>query len=399
MRVRSIGLYQPAWAEGAQRQHGHDEDVVTLAVAAGREAVGAIADTEVSRVIVVTPTPDVLEGFATAVVAAGIGLASGTPVELRVGGPTATLDALTASSSGTLIIGVDLGATAGAGAAYVAAEGLAVEPCGSIDGSLPMRVRHLGASDTDVYDDARVERERGWVPALDALGVNADSAPLLIVGPQAKDAKRLKATGTAPTRGASAPLFALADAEPGTRVLALDAGAAVLVEVGDGAAEVSREERPAQPVTGRPKHGADPVDIPFSLPAYDRAFEAKVRLLGGTCSCGTVDFPPRSYCSGCGQSGTQQLTDLPREGAVYTGVAVHVPVPGVPGPYAVAIVQLDGVAVRVLAHVTDTPAIDPPIDGRGRLVLRRVAVREGIPDYGYAWQPATDDAETLEVAR
>ena len=63
-----------------------------------------------------------------------------------------------------------------------------------------------------------------------------------------------------------------------------------------------------------------------------------------------------------------------------------VPIPGIAGPYSLAIVALDESPVRVLAQVADVGAREPAIGERGRLVLRRVAVREGVPDYGYAFQ-------------
>jgi uncharacterized OB-fold protein len=58
-----------------------------------------------------------------------------------------------------------------------------------------------------------------------------------------------------------------------------------------------------------------------------------------------------------------------------------------PQPYSLAIVGIDDVNVRVLAGVTDAPAGSVEIGRRGELVLRRVAVRDGVPDYGYAFAP------------
>jgi hypothetical protein len=52
--------------------------------------------------------------------------------------------------------------------------------------------------------------------------------------------------------------------------------------------------------------------------------------------------------------------------------------------------------VRLLAQVTGAPPGTVGIGDRGRMVLRRVAERSGIPDYGYSFSPA---AETVEVAR
>jgi len=78
---------------------------------------------------------------------------------------------------------------------------------------------------------------------------------------------------------------------------------------------------------------------------------------------------------------------LPRSGEIYSTVTVYAPVPGVPTPRALAIVSLLPTTVRVLAVVTDATPDAARIGGRGELVLRLVAIREGVPDYGYAFRP------------
>ena len=129
-------------------------------------------------------------------------------------------------------------------------------------------------------------------------------------------------------------------------------------------------------------------DIPFSMPAYARAFDAKVGLTAAQCECGKVSYPPRLVCLECDRYDATHPVDLPRTGEVYTTVMIHTPVPGVAGPYAIAIVSLDGSPVRVLAPVADAVAPGADIGDRGHLVLRLIATREGVPDYGYAFQAA-----------
>ena len=51
------------------------------------------------------------------------------------------------------------------------------------------------------------------------------------------------------------------------------------------------------------------------------------------------------------------------------------------------IVELDGVGVRALVKVTGAQPGTVGIGDRGRMALRRVAVRSGVPDYGYAFEP------------
>ena len=87
-----------------------------------------------------------------------------------------------------------------------------------------------------------------------------------------------------------------------------------------------------------------------------------------------------------------------RTGEIYTCVKVHVPIPGIAGPYGLAIVTLDDSPVRVLAPVADIGSREARIGERGRLVLRRLAVREGVPDYGYSFQSDLGAFETEVVA-
>ncbi|MBD0322603.1 MAG: hypothetical protein ICV72_04345, partial [Aldersonia sp.] len=61
--------------------------------------------------------------------------------------------------------------------------------------------------------------------------------------------------------------------------------------------------------------------------------------------------------------------------------------------YSLAIVELDDIGVRALVKVTGAEPGTVEIGDRGRLVLRRVAVRSGVPDYGYAFEPDTGLAD------
>jgi uncharacterized OB-fold protein len=81
---------------------------------------------------------------------------------------------------------------------------------------------------------------------------------------------------------------------------------------------------------------------------------------------------------------------LPRTGTVYTHTTVRIPVPDLPGPYSLAVVQLEGSPVRVLLKVTGAPPGEAAIGQAGTVVLRRLATRAGIPDYGYAFWPGRD---------
>ena len=134
-------------------------------------------------------------------------------------------------------------------------------------------------------------------------------------------------------------------------------------------------------------------EIPISLAAYERAFEAKTRweagrFAGAPDGDAALDFPPRYRLSDEGALATDyELIPLPRTGTVYTETTVHMPVPGLRTPYSLVIVELDGVDVRALVKLTGAEPGTVDIGDRGRLALRRVAVRSGVPDYGYMFEP------------
>jgi len=176
-------------------------------------------------------------------------------------------------------------------------------------------------------------------------------------------------------------------------VLAVEQAAVSLVELGPGAVPVRRDEadpRP-RPVT-RP--GGD-AEIAISLAAYERAFDAKLRLVADRCTtCGTLAYPHRFRCLTCGSESETAPVALPRDAVIYTLATIHVPVPGLSTPYTVIVAELGDSAVRLLVRLTGAEAGSVHIGDRGRLVLRRVAVRTGVPDYGYAFYPD----ERAEVA-
>jgi uncharacterized OB-fold protein len=133
--------------------------------------------------------------------------------------------------------------------------------------------------------------------------------------------------------------------------------------------------------------------IPISLPAYARAFEPKLRWEAAVFEerpgiDTAPQFPPRARVDDEGQLVTDyRLEPLPRTGTIYTQTTIRIPVPDLPSPYSIAVVQLDGSPVRVLMKVTGVPAGAAAIGQAGAVVLRKVADRAGVPDYGYAFHP------------
>jgi uncharacterized OB-fold protein len=389
--VDSIGTYLPSWGTRARRVPGDDEDALTLAVEAGRAALAARAGAQ--RVVLVSRDLPLLEGGNAAVLLAGLGLDPDIEVSEILGGAPAVLDAVSSARPHTLVIGADTG-SAGAAAAIIGGQGVHLRPVARVNRSLPVRTRDAAGTVHD-YGDPRLLRERGLRASLAAAG---PVKPVALAGVDARQAAAF-CPGTPaelPTTGASSVLFALAAlAQAGTTggLFAADQASITGVEVGEGTAAVQRNEPAPRPTPkGTRTAGAD---IPISLAAYDRAFDAKTRWEAGRHpGRDELDFPPRCRVDRDGSlRADYALVPLPRTGTVYTGVTVHVPVPGLTTPYSLVIVELDEVGVRALAKVTGAEPGTVRIGDRGRMVLRRVALRSGVPDYGYAFCPDEQERE------
>ncbi|GAB2658846.1 Zn-ribbon domain-containing OB-fold protein [Nocardia goodfellowii] len=389
--IAAIGTYLPCWGVPGHRVPGDDEDAVTLAVEAGR-AVLDIGAGAAHVVILVSRDLPLLEGGNAAALLAGLGLDPELEVVERLGGAPAALDAVSSARPRTLVIGVDL-EPAGAVAVLTADRGLEVRTAARISRSLPVRTR-TAAGEVHDYGDPRLLHARGLLAAFEATWLDV---PVAVAGVEHERAVALCAGNPVPlpTFGASAGLFALAAlAEAGTTgpLVGVEQGSLFGIAVAGGSARVRRREPAAR---AKPEGVLRPgAELLISLAAYERAFEAKVRWVAGKHSGGTeLDFPPRYRVGDDGALATNySLVPLPRTGTVYTEVTVHVPVPGLKTPYSLVIVELDEVGVRALAKVTGTEPGTVDIGDRGRMTLRRVAVRSGVPDYGYAFEPEKEVA-------
>jgi uncharacterized protein len=383
--VASIGTYLPCWGTPDARVAGDDEDAITLAVEAGRAAL--LASGAVERVVLVSRDMPLLESSNAAVLLAGLGLDPELEVDERLGGAPATLDALSSARPRTLIIGSDL-EPAGAAAVLTAERGLQVRTAARVARSLPVRTRNA-TGDVHDYGDPRLLHERGLVASLEAAWLDT---PVAVAGVEHSRAVELSIgeLPALPTSGASSSLFALAGmADRGTTgpLVAVEQASLSGITVTGGLAELHRREPAARPMPdGRYVAGAE---IPISLAAYERAFEAKTRWEAGKFADSVeLHFPPRYRLADDGALSTgYELIPLPRTGTVYTETTVRMPVPGLRTPYSLVIVELDGVDVRALVKVTGAEPGTVDIGARGRLALRRVAVRSGVPDYGYMFEP------------
>lgn len=397
--ITRIGTYLPTWGTSAIREIGDDEDAVTLAVAAGRAAIGADHAGHVGEVVLVCRDLPLMEGANSAPLLAGLGLDDDTLVRETVGGAPAMLDAVLTGNEGTLVIGVDAGVRAetcaGASAVLCGTGGAQIAAAGRVVRSMPVTTRDGWGHRTD-YADPRLLRERGLAESLVRLG---DPKPVAAAGLSARDAASC-CVGSPPapaTLGASAAGFALAAMiEQGLSgaLLAAEQATLTLAEVAVGAVTVSRDERPAQP---RPEGKLAPgASVTISLSAYDRAFDPKLRLEAARCTnCGTLSYPPRFRCLDCGAERSTEPVALPRNGEIYSLATIRVPVPGLISPYTVVIAELGDTEVRTLVRLTGAPPGSVQIGHRGSLVFRLVAVRSGVPDYGYGFLP--DRRPEMEV--
>jgi uncharacterized OB-fold protein len=398
-QVSSVGTYLPPWVKGKNRVKGPDEDALTMAVAAGRAAdPGATAQ----RVVLVSRDFPLLEGGNGAVLLAGLSLPADVAVSEVLGGAPAVLDQILGATDGTLILAADDSASvAAAGAVLIGATGASMAPVARQNRSLPTTTRGEDGIRHN-YGDPRLQREVGVKSTVAKLGLT--KAVAAVVGVKAKElGGDVEVAGAIedPISSASGVIRALADLiEKGHSsglLLAVEQASVTAAELTTGSESptVTRNEVPPREL---PKfRTADGNGIPISLPAYARAFEPKLRWEAAVFDeAPGIDtapqFPPRARVDDDGTLVTDyRLEPLPRTGTVYTQTTIQIPVPDLPSPYSIAVVQLDGSPVRVLLKVTGVPAGEAAIGRAGTVVMRKIADRTGVPDYGYAFQPAAPE--------
>jgi uncharacterized OB-fold protein len=394
--VVAIGTYLPPWAKGARRVKGPDEDGLKMAVAAGRAADPTAS---ARRVVMVSRDFPLLEGGNGAVLLAGLSLPPDVPVTEALGGAPAVLDQIAAAAADTLIIAADdSGAVAGAAAVLTGDSGATIAPVARQTRSLPIQARTADGA-THSYADPRLQREIGVKSTLSRLDLPGSPAVAAVAGVKATQLGPGFDGSTAiddPTASAAAVIRLIADAvETGTQglVLAIEQSTATAAALTLGATppRIVRDEFPAREQSQtRTTQGTG---IPISLAAYARAFEPKLRWEAAVfderpCIDVAPQFPPRARVDNAGSLATDyRLEQLPRSGTVHTHTTIRIPVPDLPSPYSLAVVQLDDSPVRVLLKVTGVPAGEATIGQPGTVVLRKIADRSGIPDYGYAFCP------------
>lgn len=401
--IISIGTYAPPWCKGDRRVKGPDEDALTMAVAAGR---AADPEAVARRVVLVSRDFPLIEGGNGAVLLAALSLPADTPIAEVLGGAPAVLDQLVTASPGTLVIAADDNSVVVGAAAVLTGEGEPVlTAVGRQTRSLPLVARGDDGR-RHSYADPRLQREIGIRSTVSRLELSGVPAVAAVAGVPAAQLGRGVETNTAvqdPQISAAGVIRVIADAiERGTHglVFAAEQSTMSVAELRSAPdPRIVRDEVPARDLpAGRVAEG---VGIPISLPAYSRAFEPKIRwqaaIFDERPGIDTApQFPPRFRVDNAGVLATEyRLEPLPRTGTVYTHTTIRIPVPDLPSPYSLAVVQLDDSPVRVLMKVTGVPAGETKIGQSGAVVLRRIAIRAGIPDYGYAFWPGRSEEGVL----
>ncbi|OBI19282.1 Zn-ribbon domain-containing OB-fold protein [Mycobacterium sp. E2497] len=393
--VISIGTYAPPWCKGDRRVKGPDEDALTMAVAAGR---ATDPDAVARRVVLVSRDFPLIEGGNGAVLLAALSLPADTPIAEVLGGAPAVLDQIVTASPGTLVIAADDNGAAVGAAAVLTGDG---EPTLCVVGrqtrSLPLVARGDDGR-RHSYADPRLQREIGIRGTMSRLGLAGVPVVAAVAGvPAAQLGRQVDAKAAVEDPGVSAAGVIRVIAEAigsGTSglVFAAEQSTMSVAELsGAPGPRIVRDEVPARELPA--SRIAEGVGIPISLPAYSRAFEPKIRWEAAIFDerpgvDSAPQFPPRVRVDNSGVLAAEyRLEPLPRTGTVYTHTTIRIPVPDLPSPYSLAVVQLDDSPVRVLMKVTGVAAGETTIGQSGAVVLRRIAIRAGIPDYGYAFWP------------
>lgn len=393
-QVVAIGTYLPPWEKRGRRVKGPDEDALTMAIAAGRAADPRC---RAQRVVLVSRNFPLLEGGNGAVLLAGLSLSADVPVTEVLGGAPAVLDQLLAGVDDTLVIAADDSEAASGGAAALLGSdsGITLSTAGRQSRSLPLHTRHDDGT-RESYVDPRLQREVGVKSTVKRLGLSG--AVAVVAGVKADllgGEFDVSAAVDDPTESATGVIRLVATAaENGGQglVVAVEQSNITAAQLtAEGRPRITRDEAAA---TELPKFRfTEGVGIPISLPSYARAFEPKIRweaaVFDGRPGIDEAPlFPPRARVDSSGVlAADYRLEALPRTGTVYTHTTIQIPVPDLPSPYSLALIQLDDSPVRVLLKVTGVPAGTTCIGDTGSVVLRKIADRSGIPDYGYMFWP------------
>jgi 3-hydroxy-3-methylglutaryl CoA synthase/uncharacterized OB-fold protein len=415
--IAATGLYVPrgrldgdeieaAWGTSAPVERAAvsaaDEDALTMAVAAGRDALGTsdVDADDVAHLAVATTSPPLEEEAFAPRTGAALGLDSDitttTATQSTAAGGEALLAGLAADGPALVVVAdaptgdaAEVGQRVGAGAAaFVVADGanvVAIDHARESRDAPGLRLRERGSTEVSELDITTYEREttRDVVSAaVGRLDIDHDAVGGAALHQPTGDiphriGKALPYDGAAIARGtvvddvgdagAATPalglLVALDAADPGFPVVAGFFGSgATAVGIGfeveapldtgveaalDGGEALSYPEAlRARGTIGETEVAGGGAHV--SLPSWQRTIPQRYRLVAGRCpECGAVAFPPEGACPECHARVDFESVRLSRTGEIVAVTAIGQG--GAPpefveqqrrdGPFAVAIVE------------------------------------------------------------
>lgn len=422
-----------------------DEDVVTMAIAAARDALDrsdAHAE-DFSFVGLATTTPPLAEEELAPRVVRSLGGASDARTVTATASPLAGLDVLERAVNAdglALAIAADapigkpaesdhrLGAAAVAFLVDDSAPVMLIDAAAYSDEYPGVRYRGRGSEEVDALGVTTYERDavgESIAAVISDLEV-ADPAGAALhqpngglpyrVGGRVNIADAAIERGTVVDRvgdagAATVPLgfcAALASADSDDATIAADFGG------GGGALGLAFTGRlNAMPTVERILDGGESVSYDrylrergyvvdsevagggahISLPSWRRSLGGRYRLVAGRCpSCGGLTFPAEGACGVCHDRGAFEHVELPREGVIDAVTVIgqggappeFVPQQERDGPYAVAIVRFthEGESVTIPMQLTDCDPKSVAVGADVRATIRRVYTDEKIPRYG-----------------
>ena len=415
--IAATGLYLPrqrldsdeieaAWGTAAPVDRAAvpaaDEDALTMAVAAGRDALrGEDIDADaVAHLAVATTTPPLEEEAFAPRIGAALGLDSAisttTAAQSTAAAGEALLSGLDADGPAVVVVAdapagdaADIGQRVGAGAAAFVvaddAEIVAVDHARQSRDAPGLRLRERGRTEVSELDITTYEREttRDIVStAVERLAIDHDAVGGAALHQPTGDiphriGKALPYDGAAIARGTA--VDEVGDAGAATPALGLlaaldaaDAGSTVVAGFfGSGATAVGigfevetpldtgveaafdAGEAVSYPEALRARGTIGETDVAgggahVSLPSWQRTVPQRYRLAAGRCpECGAVAFPPEGACPDCHTRVDFESVRLSRTGEIVAVTAIGQG--GAPpefveqqrrdGPFAVAIVE------------------------------------------------------------
>jgi hydroxymethylglutaryl-CoA synthase len=450
--VHGLGVHLPVWAvdrsdlaaswgvaagRGRRSVASYDEDVVTMAVSAGQQALAdaRLPLDDVDIVLFVTTTPVYIEGQHAPLIAAALGLSPRLCLDLGaslrgaidaitlgtalIRGGAARAILVTAADRRDLAPGSAHEQRSGDAAAAVVLRpdpGLLVVEAGHAEYEPAQSLWRLaGEPTTSIGDDRFVTREllEPWLTRAVAAARSEVSDPAttaVLVAPLPRAAASVaRAGGLAPPisspvddeigfTGVAAALlelpFKLAGAHAGQRVVvgAAGDGASAFVarvvapdRLASIAAALTSRIKARKPASAglfqrlRGQLSTGRIDPSTSEVLLHRESAASLSLLGSRCTeCSALDFPPRRVCQHCGAADRYDREALPRAGVLYTFTTEYLfPVPT--NTLVMGVVDLG--EARFYTQVADADPEECQLGAPVSLVLRRLHNGGGIPHY------------------